>query len=355
MTIVRRRLLAISALCCLWGCSQATSPIPGGYAQVAPRAAGIGRAVLPTLEYFNTPSSDAWPEFIVAGPQRALWFTEFFTGNIGRIETDGAITEFPLPPGDTPEGITEGADGNLWVTEPGASRIGRMTPRGAVTTFEIAGSNPSPRGITLGPDGNVWYVEFYDGYIGRVTPKGVITRFEIPAGSPFPWDITTGPDGDLWFTESEINAIGRFNPKTLTFDASLPVPTQNSTPWGILLAPDKHIWFTERTGDKIAEVVGSGEMREFKIAQAGSYPEMLAPGSDGNLWFTESQTGDLGRINPVTGKFGKILVLPSGSIPNGIASGANKNLFFTIADYTEPSQIGEVVLNSKGADRPRTP
>jgi hypothetical protein len=62
-----------------------------------------------------------------------------------------------------------------------------------------------------------------------------------------------------------------------------------------LLAPDKHIWFTERTGDKIAEVVRSNEIREFQIAQPASYPEKLAPGSDRTLWLTESQTGDLDR------------------------------------------------------------
>ena len=121
------------------------------------------------------------------------------------------------------------------------------------------------------------------------------------------------------------------------------MPTPYGTPWGILLAPDRRIWFTGRRGDKIAEVDGSNTVREFSIAQPGSYPEALAAGTDGDLWFTESQAQDIGRIDPRTGAFGQVITLPSGDIPNGIARGANKNVFFTIDSYSGLSQIGEVM------------
>jgi len=342
--LARSPVVVILALLGLWDVRK-RAPVLGGTQSSAVRFAGGADARGPAVEYFDTPSYAAWPGYIVSGPQKALWFTELFTGKIGRMKTDGTMTEFPISNGQEPEGITVGADGNLWFTEPGANEIGRMTPQGVTALFQITGPNPSPRGITLGPDGNVWFVELYDGYIGRITPHGAITRFRIPASSPYAWAITTGPDGDLWFTESAVDAIGRFNPRTQQFDASIPVPTQSSTPWAILLTPDKHVWFTERTGDKIAEVDGSSNVREFQIAQQGSYPEDLTLGSDGDLWFTESQTGALGRINPATGKFGRIVTLPTGSIPNAIASGPNKNVFFTIDSYHNPSQIGEVLLH----------
>jgi streptogramin lyase len=340
---VRVLIVTVTSLFCLWGCSQGTSAVPSGPAQLGAAHLAGTHLVLPALKYFDTPSSGAWPENIVPGPQRALWFTEEFTDKIGRIASDGTMTEFSVSNGQEPEGITEGADGNLWFTEPGANAIGRMTPTGTCTIFQIDGQDPDPRGITLGPDGNVWYTEYTDGYIGRVTPQGQITRFAVSGYLPAPWDITAGPDGDLWFTESFANEIGRFDPRSLRFKASLSVPTGESTPWGILFAPDKHIWFTERTGDKIAEVDGK-TIREHTIAQPGSYPEKLAAGSDGDLWFPESQAGDIGHIDPATGKFGHVIVLPSGDIPQGIASGFNRNVFFTIASYHNPSQIGEVML-----------
>lgn len=346
-------ILSAGAVALIAGCAgggsqgpTATLPTAGATHGPAQPALDLVRVVSgqrPAVRYFDTPTQAAWPEYITRGPQRALWFSEFFADSIGRVTSDGKMTEFPLPTGDDVEGITEGGDGNIWFSEPGANKIGRMTPQGVVTSFPIMGDDPDPRGITLGPDGNVWYTEFYDGYIGRVTPQGVITRFEIPDYAPYAWAITTGPDGDLWFSESEDDVIGRFDPRTQQFKASLQVPTQDATPWGLLLAPDKHVWFTERNGDKIAEVVGK-TIREFKINVPGSYPEALAPGSDGDLWFTMSQAGEVGHIDPVTGKIGSLLKLTSGSIPNGIAAGFNKNLWFTVDSYTNPSQIGELVL-----------
>jgi virginiamycin B lyase len=48
---------------------------------------------------------------------------------IGRITTEGAITEFPLPTaGAQPAIIITGPDGNLWFSEFAGDRIGRITP-----------------------------------------------------------------------------------------------------------------------------------------------------------------------------------------------------------------------------------
>lgn len=337
-----RLVAAILAIVGVAGCSQSGLAIPNGPSSGASEFVRLARSASP-LKFFNTPTQGAWPDYIVSGPQHALWFSEFYTDKIGRVTTNGQITEFPLPDNTDIEGIAAGPDGNVWFTAPGASRIGKMTPTGHVTSFAIDGPNPSPRGITAGPDGNIWYVEFYDSYIGRVTPSGTITRFQIPGQSSFPWDITTGPDGNLWFTESADNAIGRFDPRTLQFKPSLRVPTASSTPWGILLAPDKHIWFTERNGDKLAVVLRK-KIEEFPIAQPGSYPEKIAAGSDGNMWFTEMQAAGVGHFNPATGKFGPVMTLPSGSIPIGMAAGPDGNVWFCIASYSTQSQIGKIVL-----------
>jgi streptogramin lyase len=338
-----RLLLAISiAALCLGGCAQTPAAMPPSQTNTAANTTvGLGRNA--TLNLFFTPTKFSWPDYIVAGPQRSMWFSEFYADRIGRVAMNGKIAEFALPPDNDIEGITAGADGNIWFTEPGADQIGRMTPQGVVTAFPIPASDPDPRGITHGPDGNVWFVEFDDGYIGRVTPQGVITRFQISDANSSPWAIVTGPDGDLWFTESQSDRIGRFDPNTGQFEPSLAVPTQYGTPWGIITAPDKHVWFTERRGNKIAEVTAKEKIREFPIAQAGSYPETLAPGGDGKLWFTEMLTNTVGNIDPKTGKFGPVVTLASTSIPIGIAQGPNKNLWFCISSYSEPMQIGEIV------------
>lgn len=58
---------------------------------------------------------------IAAGPDGAMWFTEYSNNTlakIGRITTSGVFTEYALPnPASEPTTITEGPDGALWFIE----------------------------------------------------------------------------------------------------------------------------------------------------------------------------------------------------------------------------------------------
>jgi virginiamycin B lyase len=68
---------------------------------------------------------------ITAGPDSALWFTEYNSGKIGRITSAGVITElFLTTSGGAPTNITAGPDGALWFIENFANRIGRIATAG---------------------------------------------------------------------------------------------------------------------------------------------------------------------------------------------------------------------------------
>jgi virginiamycin B lyase len=160
---------------------------------------------------------------ITIGPDRLLWL-----GGIGehayKMSIDGQITQFkiPAPVGAIRAKITTGPGGALWYTEQrpnGAGKIGRITTDGKVTEFTVP-TNASPWGITSGPDGALWFTECCNQHpgsgttpgnkIGRITTNGKITEFTLPTGSMGPFGITAGPDGALWF--SEAGKIGRFVP-----------------------------------------------------------------------------------------------------------------------------------------------
>src|SRR5258708_1302380 len=66
-----------------------------------------------------------------------------------------------------------------------------------------------------------------------------------------------------------------------------------------------------------------GKITEFPLPFSNSLPYFIAPGSDGNLWFTEYGTREIGRITPsgsITG-----FTLPDRNTPLGIASGPKSN------------------------------
>jgi streptogramin lyase len=46
---------------------------------------------------FSVPTANSSPAGIALGPDGALWFTEQSGNKIGRITTDGTITEYPIP------------------------------------------------------------------------------------------------------------------------------------------------------------------------------------------------------------------------------------------------------------------
>src|SRR5436309_2762173 len=96
-----------------------------------------GRWLLTTINEFSGPTAGSGPVRIGLGPDRHIWFTEFYGSRIGRITPLGTITEFStgITPNSRPGEITVGPDGDLWFTEISGNRIGRITTDGTVTEF----------------------------------------------------------------------------------------------------------------------------------------------------------------------------------------------------------------------------
>src|SRR5690242_18694640 len=63
---------------------------------------------------------------------------------------------------------------------------------------------------------------------------------------------------------------------------------------------------------------------EFAVPTPNSSPHTIAPGSDGNVWFSEYTGLQIGRITPS----GEITEFPSGGT-DGITLGPDGNVWFT--------------------------
>src|SRR5262249_42929171 len=139
-------------------------------------------AIQASVTQFALPNADSGPRGITAGPDGALWFTEFFADKIGRISTAGRITEIQVPPHSGPLEIIAASDGRLYFTEFSRNRIGRMTTTGALAELASDMSpHASPSGLAFGPDGALWFTEFLGGRIGR-TPLMIGAVTAVAAG-----------------------------------------------------------------------------------------------------------------------------------------------------------------------------
>jgi virginiamycin B lyase len=84
------------------------------------------------------------------------------------------VTEYPLSPSSSPYSITVGPDGALWFTDGAENAIGRITTNGAITEYGTGITSGSyPNGIATGPDGALWFTEANSGKVGRLSFGGV--------------------------------------------------------------------------------------------------------------------------------------------------------------------------------------
>lgn len=203
----------------------------------------------------NLPHPSNAPFGICAGPDGAMWFTEFLSNRIGRITMDGKITDWDVPtPVSGPNGIVTGPDGNLWFCENFGNKIGRMTTAGEFAEFVVPEEGETPSHLTVGPDNALWFCMPMTDKIGRISLDGKITTFSIAEGpdARHPREITAGPDGALWFSEFRNGTIGR-----ITTDGKVShFGERHSRRMPFVLQFDSKgvLWWTETVGSNIARM-----------------------------------------------------------------------------------------------------
>jgi streptogramin lyase len=118
-----------------------------------------------------------------------------------------------------------------------------------------------------------------------------ITEFNIPTTvSSDPFSVIAGSDGALWFTERFANKIGRID--TSGNITEFAVPTAVSFPQVITAGPDGALWFTETYVSQIGRIDTSGNITEFALPDPAGGLGFITTGPDGALWFTENTSKD---------------------------------------------------------------
>ncbi len=253
----------------------------------------------------------------------------------------GTITEFP--DGMTPIGITNGPDNQLYIAEHQANMIGKMNYDGLypIAPFPVPTRGTGPFHITTGSDNRLWYTELLSGSVGRVTTTGTVFSGITLTPNSGPLDVRRGPDGQsMWVTEnyaSQIARIDRHLPGTTCGGGGFPsgdycaieypTPTAGSGPGDIAVGPDGNMWFTETNAGKIGRITPSGAITEFALPDTKSRPEGIVTGPEGNLWFTMHDARKIGKMN----RDGKLLAQYdglTGAGPTNIIVGPDNALWF---------------------------
>lgn len=110
-------------------------------------------------------------------------------------------------------------------------------------------------------------------------------------------------------------------------------------PVGITAGPDGNLWFTNNASDEIGRITPGGAITEFGLSSPSAFPLEIVGGADGRLWFTEFGDNKIGRIN-TSGTIENEFAIPTtNSQPKGITIGPSNILWFT---ESNADQIGRM-------------
>ena len=120
-----------------------------------------------------------------------------------------------------------------------------------------------------------------------------------------------------------------------------PLPHADSRPYTIVPGPDGNLWFTESDRGTIGRITPSGTITEFPLEWQDSGPYGITVGADGNLWFTERFRNQIGKIT-TQGDITEYPLPTPDAQPWDITALPNGDLWFTEENV---DQVGRITQN----------
>lgn len=220
------------------------------------------------------------------------------------------VETFPVLPGEHPHDVAPAADGErVWYTAQRAGALGLLDPAtGNFATIPL-GEGSAPHGVIVGPDDAAW-----------VTDGGLnaIVRVDAETGEASVWPLA-GPnanlntavfdhDGVLWYT-GQNGIVGRLDPATTPPGTALvPMPApRGQGPYGIAITPGNDVYFASLAGNYLGRIVrgedGTFTLEAIEPPTPGQGTRRVWSDSEGVIWTSEWNAGQVGRYDPATGEW----------------------------------------------------
>jgi len=214
------------------------------------------------------------------------------------------IQEYPVPAGSRPHDVAPATDGGVWYTAQRLGELGWLDPATGETRHIPLGPGAAPHGVIVGPDGAPWITDGGLNAIVRVDPEADrVDVFPLPADRPNTNLNTAAFDanGILWFT-GQNGIYGRLDP--ISGEMAVFSSPQGRGPYGIAATPDGVIYYASLAGSHIAVIDPATDealVLEPPTPQQGA--RRVWSDSQGRIWVSEWNTGQLSRYDPATGNW----------------------------------------------------
>jgi len=214
---------------------------------------------------------------------------------------DIELVSFPVPSGSRPHDVAPGTNGEVWYAAQGAAALGRLDPATGETRHTDLGSGSRPHGVIVDATGVPWITDSGLNSIVSVDPiTEAVTVYPLPDDHPDANLNTATFDGggDLWFT-GQRGIYGRLDPATgdiEVFDAP-----EGRGPYGITTTPEGAVYYASLAGSFVGAITEDGTTTVLEPPSPDQGARRVWSDSQGQIWVSEWNTGNLSRYTPDTG------------------------------------------------------
>jgi virginiamycin B lyase len=195
-------------------------------------------------------------------------------------------------------------DGGVWYTAQHVGALGYLDPASGETRHIPLGSGSAPHGVIVGPDGAPWITDSGLNAIVRVDPETeVVDVYPLPSSAARANLNTAAFDGagTLWFT-GQSGYYGRLDPATEVLEAF--AAPRGRGPYGIDSTPSGEIFYASLAGSHIARIdTATGQVAVIEPPTAGQGARRVWSDSQGRVWVSEWNAGQVGLYNPADGSW----------------------------------------------------
>lgn len=242
-----------------------------------------------------------------------VWYTAQRLGELGKLDPiTGETHHIPLGQGSAPHGVIVGPDGAPWITDGGLNAIVRVDP----STEEVEVYRlPQGAGYanlntaTFDHQGTLWFTG-QSGIYGRLDPQvGQIDVFQAPHG-PGPYGISTTPNGTIYYSSLAGSYVARIDLETADSTVLLP-PTADQGARRVWPDSQGRIWVSEWNAGQVAVYNPSTEeWKEWRLLGENPMPYAIYVDEKDVVWLSDFGSNSLVRFDPLDETF-EVFTLPS--------------------------------------------
>lgn len=240
-----------------------------------------------------------------------VWYTAQSSGELGRLNaTTGETSHIFLGEGSAPHGVIVGPDGAPWITDGGLNAIIRVNPfTENVTVYPLPQSvgYANLNTATFDKNGTLWFTG-QSGIYGRLFPStGSIEIFNAPKG-PGPYGITTTPNGSVYYASLAGNYIGLVD--TITGKVTVlepPTPDQGSR--RVWSDSDGNIWVSEWNAGQLGMYnPQTDQWKEWKLPGDNPKPYAVYVDTKDKVWISDFGSNSMYMFDPLNYTFSKFKI-----------------------------------------------